>query len=91
MKAEEWLKRAEKRIAAAETLFNGGLFEDCLFMAHQAVEVSFKAVIVHKTKKLAPRVHSLQQLAKITGLRIHLLLHTWNPLMPAFDTLTLLR
>lgn len=67
MRPEDWVGRAEKRMAAAEALFNDGLFEDCLFMAHQAVEVALKAVIVHQTKKLAPRVHSLQQLAKIAG------------------------
>jgi len=71
MKPEEWLERAEKRMAAAEVLFSDGLFEDCLFMAHQAVEVTLKAVILHKTKKLAPRVHSLQLLAKLAGFENH--------------------
>ncbi len=67
MKAEEWLERAEKRLIAADALFHDGIYEDCLFMAHQAIEVALKSVIVHKTGKLAPRLHSLQQLAKLSG------------------------
>ena len=53
MEADEWVERAEKRLHAAETLFAEGIPEDALFMAHQAVELALKGVIIKKTGELA--------------------------------------
>ncbi|MBI4016817.1 MAG: HEPN domain-containing protein [Candidatus Aenigmarchaeota archaeon] len=67
MKPDDWLDRAERRLRAADALFEDDIYEDALFLVHQSVEVAFKAVIASKTERMPPRVHSLQQLAKLAG------------------------
>ena len=63
MDENAWLQRARKRLRSAEILIADSAVDDSAFMAHQAVEMAFKAVIAHRSGEMPPRIHELKILA----------------------------
>ncbi|HLJ69556.1 MAG TPA: HEPN domain-containing protein [Chloroflexota bacterium] len=60
--AQPWLDSARRSLAAAEALFDAGLWPNACFEAQQCVELILKAAIIH-SGSLPPRVHGLVELA----------------------------
>ncbi len=58
-----WREGAEEALAAARELLEKGRTRFSLFLAHLALEKLLKALVCRETKKLAPRIHNLLQLA----------------------------
>jgi HEPN domain-containing protein len=58
-----WIKGAEYDMTVLDALFQAEKYPYALFMGHLAIEKLLKALFVKKTKKHAPRTHSLTLLA----------------------------
>lgn len=61
---------AERDWHTALILFKNKHYDSCLFFCHLAIEKLFKAIIADKTQKLAPFIHDLYTLAKLTNLNL---------------------
>ncbi len=60
-----WTKSANHDLNVAETLFQTGKYDWCLFLAHLVLEKTFKALYVQNVGKLAPRIHDLTRLSNM--------------------------
>jgi len=60
---EYWITSAKHDLSVAETLFQNGKYDWCLFLAHLVLEKTFKALYVQNIGKLAPRIHDLVRIA----------------------------
>jgi len=58
-----WTASASHDLTVAETLFQNGKYDWCLFLAHLVLEKTFKALYVQNIGKLAPRIHDLTRIA----------------------------
>ena len=67
--AERWLRQAERDLESAESNYRTQVWYVCAFLAQQAAEKALKALIVHQTGQEPPRLHSIQRLADIAGVR----------------------
>ncbi|MDY6903399.1 MAG: HEPN domain-containing protein [Thermodesulfobacteriota bacterium] len=65
---EYWIKSANHDLDVAETLFQGGKFDWCLFLGHLVLEKTLKACYTQKTGSLPPRTHDLVRLANSAGI-----------------------
>lgn len=66
-----WLDSADHDLDAAESLFNAGKFDWCLFLGHLVLEKALKAVYVRdNANELPPRIHNLVKLAEATRLKL---------------------
>lgn len=66
-----WLDSADHDLGAAESLFNSGKFDWCLFLGHLVLEKALKAVYVRdNANEMPPRVHNLVKLAEATELKL---------------------
>jgi HEPN domain-containing protein len=65
---EQWADRARYDLESARAMLDSGRIFYVLFCCQQAVEKALKAVIIARTGKLAPRIHSLPRLAELAGL-----------------------
>lgn len=64
-----WLDSAYHDLDAAESLFNAGKFDWCLFLGHLVLEKALKAVYVRdNSNEMPPRIHNLVKLAEATKL-----------------------
>lgn len=59
---------AEKNLKTAEYLFKGRRYDACLFFCHLALEKLLKGILVERTRKPAPYLHSLNRLAEFAGI-----------------------
>lgn len=64
---EQWADRARYDLETARAMLDAGRFLYVLFCCQQAVEKALKAVIIARTGKLAPRIHSLPRLAELAS------------------------
>lgn len=65
-----WKGEAERSFEVSELLFQKNKRPEALFFGHLALEKLFKALVVQKTKKLAPLIHDLNRLAGFADLRL---------------------
>lgn len=63
-----WIISAKRNWLTALDLFRTTHYDACLFFCHLTLEKVLKAFFVKKTKKSAPYVHNLEQLAQVAGL-----------------------
>lgn len=61
-----WISSASHDLDVAETLFNNGKYDWCLFIAHLVLEKLFKAFYVKNNGMLPPRIHDLVRLANMS-------------------------
>lgn len=62
-----WVNGAVSDIETAELLITGKKYIEGLFFCHLTIEKIFKALVVKKTKQLAPKTHNLNYLCEIAG------------------------
>ncbi len=65
MNVNDWIENAYEQFQAAQALLELGQLKNTAFHSHQTIELAFKAVIMKKTNKLPPRLHSLYELATV--------------------------
>lgn len=63
-----WIEGAKNDMAAAEQLFQGRSYPQCLFWCHLILEKLLKALVVSHTKTHAPYSHNLLQLSEKCGI-----------------------
>ncbi|HQO40310.1 MAG TPA: HEPN domain-containing protein [Spirochaetota bacterium] len=62
-----WITGAEHDYESAESLFNAGKFDWCLFICHIVIEKSLKAAFVKtNNNKLPPKIHNLVRIAELS-------------------------
>lgn len=64
---EQWADRARYDLETARAMLEAERHVYVLFCCQQAVEKALKAVIIARTGKLAPRIHSLPRLAELAS------------------------
>lgn len=66
-----WIDSAEKDLSVANTLYNNGNYDWCLFLGHLVLEKSLKALYVKSNQnKLPPKIHDLIKLANLSLLPV---------------------
>jgi HEPN domain-containing protein len=63
-----WINSANHDLEVAETLFQSGKYDWCLYIAHLVLEKALKAFYVKNVGKLPPRIHDLVRLANMAGI-----------------------
>lgn len=63
-----WINSANHDLDVAETLFQSGKYDWCLYIAHLVLEKTLKALYVKNVGKLPPRIHDLVRLANMAGI-----------------------
>ncbi len=63
-----WLDSAAHDIDVAETLYETGKYDWCLFAGHLVIEKVLKAFYVRDVEEMPPRTHNLLRLAESTKL-----------------------
>ena len=63
-----WINSANHDLEVAETLFQSGKYDWCLYIAHLVLEKALKAFYVKNVSKLPPRIHDLVRLANMAGI-----------------------
>ncbi len=66
-----WLKTAEHDLEAAEGLFTIAHYDWCLFLGHLVLEKILKAHYVNLTEKVPPKIHDLNRLSELAGLKLN--------------------
>src|SRR6056297_2829913 len=69
-KVDYWINSANHDLEVAETLFQNGKYDWCLFIAHLVLEKTLKACYVKFHKAFPPRSHDLVRLADLVGIRL---------------------
>lgn len=59
-----WKTSAMRDQKTAVVLFEAKRYDACLFFCHLNLEKLLKGLVAQKTKKFAPRIHDLSELAK---------------------------
>jgi HEPN domain-containing protein len=65
---EYWLDSADHDLDVAETLFQNGKYDWCLFVGHLVIEKTLKAFYVRDNQQSPPKIHNLPRLAAKTML-----------------------
>lgn len=60
-----WWKQAKRDFRIAEHNHERRDYEAAVFFCEQAAQKALKALIIHRTSKPAPRIHSLSELGKM--------------------------
>ena len=68
--SEYWIQSASHDLDVAETLFQTGKYDWCLFIGHLVLEKILKGLYSKKTGELPPRLHDLVRLADIAGIEL---------------------
>lgn len=92
-----WLNQAEEHFRDMEYLYQGSRYSMAVYCAHQALEKILKAAIVELTNAAPPKIHKLDELAKLTGLDVpkewpedlaEITRHFWRVRYPDFQVYT---
>jgi len=67
---EYWLASAEHDLDVAETLYEHGKYDWCLFLAHLVIEKTLKAFYIRDNKEFPPPIHKLDILIEKTNLKV---------------------
>ena len=65
-----WINSASHDLAVAETLFDTGKYDWCLFIAHLVLEKTLKSLYVQNKESFPPRIHDLVRLAKLADIEL---------------------
>jgi len=68
-RTEYWLELCDEDLLTAKALFQTKRYLPMGFFCHTIAEKALKAVIAHKTGELPPRIHDLEKLAVLGGIR----------------------
>ncbi|MBI5376312.1 MAG: HEPN domain-containing protein [Candidatus Schekmanbacteria bacterium] len=63
-----WLQSAAHDLEAAETLYQNGKYDWCLFLGHLVIEKTIKAFYLRDNKDSPPKIHNILRLAEQTAL-----------------------
>lgn len=66
---KRWLAQAEHDLENAEKNYRAEMWDVSAFLAQQAAEKALKALIFDQTGSPPPRIHSIQRLTDIAGVR----------------------
>jgi HEPN domain-containing protein len=66
---EYWLKLCDDDLLTAKAMFQTKRYLPMGFYCHMIAEKALKAVVAHKTDELPPRIHDLDKLAIMGGIR----------------------
>ena len=92
-----WLMQAKEHYQDMEYLYKGSRYSMAVYCAHQALEKILKAAIVELAGTAPPKMHKLDELAKLSGLRMpglwpedlaEITRHFWRVSYPDFQTYT---
>ena len=67
---QQWTDQAWYDLETAQAMLDSHRFVYVVFCCQQAVEKMLKAVIVHTTGGMPPRIHNLVRLAEHSGLQL---------------------
>jgi HEPN domain-containing protein len=65
-----WKNGADNDLETAELLISSRKYIEGLFFCHLTIEKIFKALVVKKTKQLAPKTHILNYLHELTNVEL---------------------
>ena len=65
-----WINSADHDLEVAESLFDNGKYDWCLFIAHLVLEKILKGCYVQYNNDFPPRTHDLVKLADMAGLQM---------------------
>ncbi len=94
---KNWLDQAKEHYEDMEYLYNGSRYSMAVYCAHQALEKVLKAVIVELTNTVPPKMHKLDELARLSTLPLEkawlddlaeITRHFWRVRYPDFQAYT---
>ena len=65
-----WLEQAKEHFEDMEYLYDGRRYSMAVYCAHQTLEKILKAAIIEITNTAAPKIHKLDELARLAKLDI---------------------
>jgi HEPN domain-containing protein len=65
-----WIDSANHDFDVAQTLFDNGKYDWCLFIAHLVLEKTLKACYVQNKNEFPPRTHDLVKLAQMAEMEL---------------------
>ncbi len=66
-----WLKSAQHDLESADSIFDSGRYDWCLFVGHLALEKMLKAIFVDRNdNNMPPKVHNLVRLAELSKIKL---------------------
>ena len=68
-KVAYWLELCDDDLLTAKALFKSRRFLHMGFFCHLIAEKALKAIVAHKTDEIPPRIHDLDRLAVLGGIR----------------------
>ncbi len=80
-----WRDSAARDWAAAEDTFKLGHYHWSLFIAHLAIEKLLKALVEQNKEITPPKIHDLEQLAKMAGLGLSDQFRDWFSVITRFN------
>jgi len=67
-----WRESAQHDLESAETIFNSGRYDWCLFVGHLALEKILKALFVDRNdNNIPPKTHNLVRLAELSKMELN--------------------
>ena len=67
---KNWLDQAKEHFDDMEYLYNGSRYSMAVYCAHQTLEKILKAAIVELTNAVPPKMHKLDELARLSTLPV---------------------
>jgi HEPN domain-containing protein len=66
-----WLESAQHDLESAESIFDSGRYDWCLFVGHLALEKVLKAIFVDRNdNNMPPKIHNLVRLAELSKIEL---------------------
>lgn len=62
-----WWGQARRDLKLARLNHEHRAYDAAVFFCEQAVQKSLKALIIHRTSKMPPRIHNLSELGRLVG------------------------
>ena len=67
-----WRESAQHDLKSAESIFNSGRYDWCLYVGHLALEKILKAIFVDKNdNNIPPKIHNLVRLAELSRIELN--------------------
>jgi len=94
---KNWLDQAKEHFDDMEYLYDGSRYSMAVYCAHQALEKILKAAVVELTNTLPPKMHKLDELARLSTLPMlkpwyedlaEITRHFWRVRYPDFQAYT---
>jgi HEPN domain-containing protein len=68
--SQQWAERAKYDVESARDMLDAGRYTYVLFCCQQAVEKALKALMIHRTGELPPKIHGLIRLAELANVSL---------------------